>query len=163
MLIVGGGIVGVEIAAEIAVAYGNGKKIGICLRGDKLLPTLPPRFGESATDFLLKQGVKIHTKTAYAESTAKELDYEYVIQCMGYVYRTEYMKKNFASCLAPNGQIYVNDLYQISSHNPLENSTAAGIKENIYSFGDACLTSLNESKTIPSIKMLSGYITGNIL
>ncbi len=73
------------------------------------------------------------------------------------------MKKNFASCLSPNGQIYVNDLFQISSHNPMENSTSEGIKDNIFAFGDVCLTSLNELKTIPSIKMLSNSIILNIL
>lgn len=163
VLIAGGGIVGVEVASEIAVAYGNEKKIGICLRGDKLLPALPPRFGECATDFLTKHGVQIHSKTSYSESTTKELDYDFAIQCLGYTYKTDYMKKNFAACLAPNGQIYVNDLFQISSHNPMENSISEGIKDNIFAFGDVCITSLNEEKTVPAIKMLSDCITLNIL
>jgi len=155
VLIAGGGIVGVEVAAEIAVAYRNEKKVGICIRGDKLLPNLPSRFGESATDFFKKQGVQIHSKTSYSESTIKELDYDFAIQFLGYTYKTDYMRKNFASCLAPNGQIYVNDLFQISSHNPAENSTSEGIKDNIFAFGDVCITSLNEEKTVPAIKILS--------
>jgi NADH dehydrogenase FAD-containing subunit len=111
VLIAGAGIVGIEVCAEIAVAYGKEKKVGICLRGDKLLANLPSRFGESATDFFKKNGIQIHTKTPYTENTLKELDYDYAIQCLGYTFKTDYMKKNFASCLAPNGQIYVNDLF----------------------------------------------------
>ena len=81
------------------------------MRGDKLLPTFPPRFGESATDFFNKHGIQIHTKTSYTENTLKELEYDFAIQCLGYAFKTDFMKKNFASCLAPNGQIYVNDLF----------------------------------------------------
>jgi apoptosis-inducing factor 2 len=37
VLVAGGGIVGCEVAGELAVAYGREKKIGICLRGDKFM------------------------------------------------------------------------------------------------------------------------------
>jgi apoptosis-inducing factor 2 len=37
ILVAGAGIVGCEIAGELAVAYGKDKKIGICLRGEKLV------------------------------------------------------------------------------------------------------------------------------
>jgi apoptosis-inducing factor 2 len=37
ILVAGGGIVGCEVAGELAVAYGKEKKIGICLRGEKLM------------------------------------------------------------------------------------------------------------------------------
>jgi hypothetical protein len=44
---VGAGVVGVELAGEFAVKYAktNLKKIGICLRGDRLLPNLPAKAG----------------------------------------------------------------------------------------------------------------------
>lgn len=57
----------------------------------------------------------------------------------------------------------MNDLYQISSVNPEDNPTAVGVKENIFAFGDVCLTSLNEPKSFPAIKSLSDYITKNII
>ncbi len=37
ILIAGGGIVGCEVAGELAVTFGKEKKIGICYRGEKLL------------------------------------------------------------------------------------------------------------------------------
>jgi hypothetical protein len=48
VLVAGAGIVGVELVGELAVKYGNDKKIGICLRGDRLLNTLPPKAGRLA-------------------------------------------------------------------------------------------------------------------
>jgi apoptosis-inducing factor 2 len=46
ILVAGGGIVGCEVAGELAVAFGKDKKIGICYRGENLLPSLPERFGQ---------------------------------------------------------------------------------------------------------------------
>ena len=37
ILVAGGGIVGCEVAGELAVAYGKEKKIGICFKGEKLI------------------------------------------------------------------------------------------------------------------------------
>ncbi len=73
------------------------------------------------------------------------------------------MKKNYSHCLSSHQQIFVNDLFQISSFNPGDNPTAAGVKANIFAFGDVCLTSLNEPKSIPSIKSLSDCVTKNII
>jgi hypothetical protein len=43
------------------------------------------------------------------------------------------------------------------------NPTASGLRENIFAFGDVCLTSLNELKTIPAIKLMSDYLVQNLL
>jgi apoptosis-inducing factor 2 len=79
VLIAGGGYVGVEIAAEIAVKYGKEKKVGLCVRGSKLLSNLPPRFSEVAVDFLKSQNVTLHFNTLYNEDTTKNLGYELTI------------------------------------------------------------------------------------
>ncbi len=57
----------------------------------------------------------------------------------------------------------MNDLFQISSEDPKINPNAQGVKENIFAFGDCCVTSLNEPKNIGSIKFLSEYVTKNII
>ncbi len=59
ILVVGGGIVGVELAGELAVKYGktNLKKIGICQRGDRLLPLLPSKAGMYAELFFKEHNV----------------------------------------------------------------------------------------------------------
>ncbi len=40
-----------------------------------------------------------------------EKGYDLVIECTGYKYHTDYLKQNFNECLAPNNQIFVNDLF----------------------------------------------------
>jgi hypothetical protein len=52
---------------------------------------------------------------------------------------------------------------QISSENPVSGSPLVpGLRENIFAFGDVCLTSLNEPKTVASIKLLSEFIVANL-
>ena len=86
----GAGIVGIEIVSELAVKYAqtNEKKIGICLRGDKVLSGLPSKASQIAADFLVRNNVQVHYKTPFTETTAKELGYDLVIPCLGYKYHT---------------------------------------------------------------------------
>jgi len=81
------------------------------MRGERLLPGLPPKAGRLAEEFLQRHNVEIHYNTPFGATTAKELGYELSIQCTGYKYHTDFMKFSFAKSLAPNGQIYVNDLF----------------------------------------------------
>ncbi len=37
------------------------------------------------------------------------------------------------------------------------------MRENIFAFGDVCLTSLNEEKTVPGLKFLSEYLYKNLV
>ncbi len=50
ILIAGAGVVGVELVAEFAAKFGasNEKKIGICMRGDRILPGYPAKAGRIA-------------------------------------------------------------------------------------------------------------------
>lgn len=50
VLVAGAGVVGVELVGELAVKYGKEKKIGICLRGDRLLHSFPPKAGRLADE-----------------------------------------------------------------------------------------------------------------
>lgn len=68
------------------------------------------------------------------------------------------MRTNFGASLAKNGQIYVNDLFQISSIDPRIDPIAKGLRENIFAFGDVCQTSLNEEKSGISIAFLAPYL-----
>lgn len=96
-------MLGVELASEIIVKHGIGKKVGLCLRGEQLLPGLPPKAGRLATEFLESQGVVIHYKTTYGETTAKELGYSLGIAATGFTFRSDFLKENLEQCLSPNG------------------------------------------------------------
>ncbi len=69
ILVAGGGYVGCEVAAELAVAYGKEKRIGISIRGEKLLHQMPPRFGEVTEDFFKNNNVHVHRNVTYSAST----------------------------------------------------------------------------------------------
>lgn len=73
----------------------NLKKIGICHRGDRLLPLLPSKAGMYAEQFFEEHNVKVHKKTQFTSKTAEELGYSHVIECLGYTFKTEFMKKCF--------------------------------------------------------------------
>jgi hypothetical protein len=64
-----------------------------------------------AEQFFEEHNVKVHKKTQFTSKTAEELGYSHVIECLGYTFKTEFMKKSFENCLSSNGQIYVNDLF----------------------------------------------------
>jgi NADH dehydrogenase FAD-containing subunit len=81
VLIAGGGIVGIELLGELAVKYAANKqkKIGLCIRGERLLPNMPPKAGRIADEFLRSKGVEIHYKTPFNEKTAQEKGYQLAI------------------------------------------------------------------------------------
>lgn len=165
VLIVGGGVVATKLAAELACKYGvtGEKRIGMCVRGDKILSNFNPRISQCAERFLKSVGVEINFNTPFHEENPKALGYDYVIKCIGLKFRTDFMKLNFPQALSPRGQIYVNDLMQISGVDPRKNPYAPALKENIFCLGDCCLTSLNEEKTIATLCYLSEYVRKNIM
>jgi hypothetical protein len=73
------------------------------------------------------------------------------------------MNKNFSQAVAPSGQIYVNDLMQVSAADPKHNPFAPAIKENIFALGDCCLTSIREEKSILALNLMLPYIVKNII
>jgi apoptosis-inducing factor 2 len=164
ILIAGAGVVGIELAGELAVKYGTdkSKKIGLCAKGQRLLPGLPQKASRLADEFLRRHNVEILYNTPFTGTTGKEKGYEVVIECTGYKYHTDFMKKHFSEALAPNGQIYVNDLNQISGTDPRVNPIAQGLKGNIFAFGDCTQTSLNENKGAMSMNFMMPYIINNL-
>ena len=73
----------------------SGKKLGICLRGDRLLPHLHPKAGLLAEAYLKERGVEIHKNHSYSGATPGQLGYDYTIECLGQKYDPYYLKKNF--------------------------------------------------------------------
>eukprot|EP00884_Botryococcus_braunii_P002732 jgi/Botrbrau1/1245/Bobra.0163s0038.1 len=78
VLIIGGGPVGVEVAAEIAVAL-PGKDITLVTSAPRLIETKPPRIGAVALDFLKKNNVKVVLK----QKASKGADGKYVLSPSG--------------------------------------------------------------------------------
>ena len=68
ILVVGAGLVGLEMIGELAYGCKGQKKLGICTRGNRLLPHLPPKAGVLAEAYLKQNDVKIHYNTAFDTS-----------------------------------------------------------------------------------------------
>jgi NADH dehydrogenase FAD-containing subunit len=116
---VGAGIVGVELVGEIAFhPKAAEKKIHLILRGDKLLKQVHADAHGHADKFLREKGVNIHYKTTYTEDLKKKEGFDLVLMADGQKYEAPFLKKNFASSISKNGQIYVNDYFQVIASNP---------------------------------------------
>jgi hypothetical protein len=108
------------------------------------------------------RNIQIHTNVTYDESFSKDHGYDITYVCLGQRYSAPYMKDNFSRCIAQNGQIYVNNLMQVIDSDPKTNPLAAPIKQNMFSFGDCCLTSRGEEKNIPSMRGFAPALAQNI-
>jgi apoptosis-inducing factor 2 len=115
VLVVGGGVVGVQVAGELTMAFGDSsdKHVEMCVRGSRLLKSLPEKAARLADKYLSSHGVKIMYNTFY-ESIKETKSYDLVVMATGYKFMTEFMKKDFPQCLHKNGQIYVNEYMQIT-------------------------------------------------
>lgn len=133
------------------------------------------------------KGVTLHLGTSYDEEFKEKQEYDHVIQCAGYTFKTDFMKKNenFVDCLSDKGQIYVNDHLQVTNKNPqtkhhnksvvVNQNDSVNTEDldhplheekvyaNIFSLGDVCLTSVNEEKTIYPLKVCAEICAQNII
>jgi NADH dehydrogenase FAD-containing subunit len=92
ILVVGGGIVGVEVAGELADRKKeSGQRIAILNRPATLIPECPPAAQQIARAHLEKFGVEVLTKTSYSEEWARENGFDHVIKCTGFKVETAFM------------------------------------------------------------------------
>lgn len=95
--VVGGGIVGVELAGEIAFhPQASEKKISLIVRGDKLLKQVHSSAHEHADKFLKEKNVNVVYNTNYTEALKKKEGYDLVLICDGQKYEAPFMKKSFS-------------------------------------------------------------------
>lgn len=130
IMILGAGIVGVELAAEIAVKFPD-KSLTLISSQSTILPGMPALAQQYSQKFLKDRNVKVLVNKTASEEDFKENDL--VFKCTGVVYNTKFMVKNFSEDLTERGQILVNLFLQL--------------KEHIFAAGDAAKTTLNLSGT----------------
>ncbi len=150
ILIIGGGVVGVELAAEIAVHYGN-KNIIIVHAQEQLIERQPEKARKYAEKFLTKKNVRIQfnervlgqkNKTYYTDKGNKFTP-DIAFLCTGIVPNTEFIEKIF---LNEKKQIIVNEYLQVS--------------DNIFAGGDA--NNVFEEKTAQNAEEHAKIIVKNI-
>tara|TARA_Y100000310_G_scaffold225672_1_gene227726 strand:- start:19423 stop:20457 length:1035 start_codon:yes stop_codon:yes gene_type:complete len=120
VVLIGGGLVGVELAAEIAEHYLE-KEITIVHSRDTLIQRNHPKTIKYVTKFLGKHGVKIifgervnkrKGNVVFTDHGSK-ITTDMVILCTGIKANAEFMKKNFKKQLNERNQIKVNRYLQV--------------------------------------------------
>ena len=155
VLIIGGGVVGVELAGEIASAYSN-KEITLVHAKAALIERNPPRARRYAQEVLLKLGVKIifnekvikRDKKSYVTTTGKVLETDVAFLCTGIVPNYEFLKEECSASLNERNLLVVNDFLQVKGF------------DHLFSAGD--INSVLEEKTAQSAEKQAYVVVRNI-
>lgn len=156
VLIIGGGLVGVELASEICTHFPK-KKVKIVHSHDNLIERNHPKSIAYAEKFLKKYGVDIvfnerikdgKGKTFFTEKGNK-ISADMTFLCTGIKPNYDFMMKNFKNNINERGQIKVNELMHLEDN------------DKIYAGGD--VSSFNEEKTAQTAENHAEIIVRNIL
>ncbi|MCP5095371.1 MAG: FAD-dependent oxidoreductase, partial [Chloroflexi bacterium] len=145
VLVIGGGVVGVEFAGEIASAFPN-KEITLAHATGTLLDSFKPKAQRKALEQLTTKGVKVKFNRRFAkdgdvyrDSKSNETmqpDVAYV--CVGMIPNTEFLRAELPDILDDKGLVKVDAFMKVEGY------------ENLYSLGDC--------STLDSRK--HGYLAG---
>jgi len=155
VLIVGGGLVGVELAAEIQTHYGD-KEITIIHSKDRLMERTHGKSIKHAENFLKKRGVKIiygeraekNRGNIYITHKKRKIEMDMAFLCTGITPNYDFMKKNFGDKLNPKGFIKVNEYLQLEGYH------------NIFAVGD--VSDRTEEKTAQNAERQARIVVKNI-
>src|SRR5690606_10776568 len=117
VLIIGGGLVGVEMAGEICWKYPGKKDITIVHSHEKIIERNPRKAIDYADKFLRRNGVKIiygervvgEKEREYETSSGRKLKADLVFLCTGITPNYNFMKREMKKYLDGKNQIVVND------------------------------------------------------
>ncbi len=153
--IIGGGLVGVELAAELC-CYKN-KKIKIIHSRETLMERNHHKSIKKAEKFLKKRDVQIilnekaETKKGNAIVTDKgtKVSADLFFFCTGIVPNSEFLKPTFSKYLTKKGSVMVNEFLQVENH------------RNVFAAGD--VTSILEEKIAQTAEKQAKIVINNIL
>lgn len=154
--IIGGGTVGVELAAEIGAKY-RGKKIHLVHSRDRLMERNNPKSSDYAAYFLNKNSVNVifNERVVKGDSKSVETDkgnkieYDIVFSCMGIKPNSDFMSGKMKKYIDEKGFILVNEFLQVD-----------GFK-NIFAVGD--VNNSKVEKTAQNAKNQANIVVKNIL
>jgi apoptosis-inducing factor 2 len=154
ILIVGGGLVGVEIAAEIVTHYSS-KNVTIVHSHDRLMERQPLKASKYVEKYLKKKGVTVllnervdkHEGNVFFTNKGNKIKTEMPFLCVGIKANAEFMDKSFPDKLDKRHCIKVNKYLQLTS--------------NIFVAGD--VTAINEEKTAQNAEKQAAIVVHNIM
>jgi len=154
ILIIGGGLVGVELAAEIST-YHKDKEITLINANERIMPQENNKSAKYAENFLKNKGVRlilnekiIKTNDPLITDKGTRLNSDLIFLCTGIKPNSEFMEKNFKDKLTEKKFIKVNKCLQLE-----------GIK-NIFVAGD--VANINEIKLAQNAEKHAKIIIKNI-
>ncbi len=155
VLIIGGGIVGVELAAEIIAAFPE-KKLTLVHAKEELMERTPPKAREYARKWLEEKGVTIvfneriinHQKGYYRTETGKSFSSELVFLCTGIRPNYEFLEKHYAAQLDAKHFFFFNEHLQVLN------------SPTIFAAGD--INNMPEEKTAQSAEKQARVVVKNI-
>ncbi|PIN89465.1 hypothetical protein COU60_03655 [Candidatus Pacearchaeota archaeon CG10_big_fil_rev_8_21_14_0_10_34_76] len=154
--IIGGGLVGVELAAELSTKHKN-KKITIIHSRETLIERNYHKSIKKADSFLKRHDVKIifneRAKSKRGNIIITErgtkIPADLFFFCTGITPNSEFMKPSFSQAISEKGGIKVNQFLQVEN------------QKNIFAGGD--VTSIIEEKTAQSSERHAKTIVQNII
>jgi NADH dehydrogenase FAD-containing subunit len=155
ILIIGGGIVGIELVLEI-VTRCEGKKVTLVDAGRELLPRNNEKTRKFVYYFLKSKGVEIINEEKVIKSKGnvfltdkkRKIKVDLAFLCTGIMSNSGFMTKNFKDKLNERGQIKINNFLQLEGC------------DNIFVGGD--VTNIVEEKTAQSAEDHAALIIKNI-
>lgn len=157
VLIIGGGLVGVELAAEIIGKYPR-KKVTIIHSNNELIERNLKQARDCAYKFLKNRNVDLKFNERFVGSTRKEIYQtdkgseiraDLVFLCIGIKPNYNCMSKSFSNCLNEKKSIIVNEYLQIRGFS------------NVFAAGD--ITDVNEEKTAQNAEKQAEIVAKNII
>ncbi|MEK6918947.1 MAG: FAD-dependent oxidoreductase [Nanoarchaeota archaeon] len=155
ILVVGGGLVGVEIAAEIVSKYKN-KKVTLIQADDRIIPRNSSKSADYCKKYLTDRGVKIilgqkvvaFKKNLVVTDKKTMIKADMTLICTGIKPNSEFLKKHFSKNLDEKEHVIVNDKLQ-----------ACGLT-NVFAVGD--INNVMEEKTAQAAEKQSKIVIKNL-
>ncbi len=155
VLIVGGGVIGTEVAGEIVEKYPN-INLTIIHSQNKILNRLPIDSSEYALNYFIKNGVEIifndkvikNKNGVFVTKKGRKISADLCIWCAGIKYNPYFMKNFSDFCFSKRNALNVNEYLQLNS------------LKNIFIGGD--ITSIIEEKTARKSEIHAKIIVKNI-
>eukprot|EP01133_Synstelium_polycarpum_P020521 gene20521-24632_t len=138
ILIIGGGIVGVELAAEI-VSHFAGKEVTIIHSQSKLMNRFPKAAIRYAEKYLTDHGVRIvhnerviaHKGNLFITDQGSELIADQAFLCTGIAPNSDFIKASYPDAISEFGYIKTNEFLQMAGSTLLRNVFVAGDVLNV--------------------------------
>ena len=155
VLVIGGGVVGTELAAEIIEAYPQ-KKITIIHSRDQLLHRSPPRARKYARKFLKSRGVEIifdekvtgNNGHTYITTTGRRIHADLAFMCVGITPNYEAIKKKCSTSLDDRNYLCVEKTLLVKGF------------DHVFAAGD--IAAIYEEKTAQSAEKQAAVVVQNI-